>query len=292
MATTYTDTLFSTKYKDDYSDSAGYYRILYNSGRTLQARELTQMQTIIQKQIERFGNNIFKEGAVVKPGGLNVDNAYEFVKLDNTSSSTAANVGSIITGVTSGIKAEVLERIVSSGDPVTLFVRYVNTTSSTSPSSMPRFQSGESLGSGRIVQIVNTAANPAVGRGTRALVGESVYFTQGFFVFTEAQETIVSKYSDAPDADVGFKIQQEVRSVDDDASLYDNQGNVANITAPGADRYCIKLILTTRSTALSSLNFIYVATVTDVAFFTSFFSQTVVHYNIICVLYATRTTVN
>ncbi len=288
MATTYTDTLFSTKYKDDYSDSAGYYRILYNSGRTLQARELTQMQTIIQKQIERFGNNIFKEGAVVKPGGLNIDNAYEFVKLDNTSTSTAANVGSIITGVTSGIKAEVLERIVSSGDPVTLFVRYVNTTSSTSPSSMPRFQSGESLGSGRVVQVVNTAANPAVGRGTRALVGESVYFTQGFFVFTEAQETIVSKYSDAPDADVGFKIQQEVRSVDDDASLYDNQGNVANITAPGADRYCIKLVLTTRANVSSSENFIHVATVKDGAIFTAVSAQTNLQYNIPRDMVATR----
>ena len=49
MATTFTDTLFSTKYKDDYADSDGYYRILFNAGRALQARELTQMQTIINK---------------------------------------------------------------------------------------------------------------------------------------------------------------------------------------------------------------------------------------------------
>ena len=91
MATTFTDTLFSTKYKDDFADSDGYYRILFNSGRALQARELTQMQTIINKQVERFGNNIFKEGAVVQPGGLAIDNAYEFVKLDNTSTSFLIN---------------------------------------------------------------------------------------------------------------------------------------------------------------------------------------------------------
>ena len=137
MATVYTDTLFETKYKDDFNDSDGYYRILFNSGRSLQARELTQMQTIIQKQIERFGNNIFKEGAAVKPGGLTIDTNYEFVKLDATSSSTNANVGSIITGATSGIKAEVLQRVAAiAGDPVTLYVRYVNTSaSSTTPSS-------------------------------------------------------------------------------------------------------------------------------------------------------------
>ena len=47
MATTLTDTTFSTTYKDDFLDSDNYHRILFNSGRLLQARELTQLQTII-----------------------------------------------------------------------------------------------------------------------------------------------------------------------------------------------------------------------------------------------------
>ena len=55
MATRFTENLFSTTYKDDYRDSDNYYRILFNSGKALQARELTQSQTIIQKEIERFG---------------------------------------------------------------------------------------------------------------------------------------------------------------------------------------------------------------------------------------------
>ena len=93
MATVYTDTLFETKYKDDFNDSDGYYRILFNSGRALQGRELTQMQTIINKQIERFGNNIFKEGSAVKPGGLQIDTTYEFVKFDPSSTSTTVAVG-------------------------------------------------------------------------------------------------------------------------------------------------------------------------------------------------------
>ena len=45
MATTLSSTLIPTKYKDDFRDSDGFYRILYNSGRVLQARELTQAQT-------------------------------------------------------------------------------------------------------------------------------------------------------------------------------------------------------------------------------------------------------
>ena len=289
MATQYTDTLFSTKYKDDFRDSDGYYRILFNSGKTLQARELTQLQTIIQKQIERFGNNIFKEGAVVKPGGLAIDTAYEFVKLDSTSTSTSANVGDILTGATSGVKAEVLEIIAASGaDPVTYFVRYVSTTSSSITNNTPRFQPGESLGSGRVVQITNTTVNPAVGKGTRATVGESIYFTQGFFVYTEAKTTIVSKYSDIPDANVGFKILQQVFNVDDDTGLYDNQGSTPNLTAPGADRYRITLELTTDANVDSDENFIHVATVKKGAIFTAVSAQQNLQYNIPRDMIATR----
>ena len=85
MATTLSSTLIPTKYKDDFRDSDGYYRILFNSGRVLQARELTQIQTILQEQIKRFGGNIFQEGGVVKPGTTQINTAYEFVKLDTTS---------------------------------------------------------------------------------------------------------------------------------------------------------------------------------------------------------------
>ena len=58
MVSTLTDQTFSTTYKDDFADSAGFHKILFNSGRALQARELNQLQTILQEQISRFGNNI------------------------------------------------------------------------------------------------------------------------------------------------------------------------------------------------------------------------------------------
>ena len=289
MATVYTDTLFETKYKDDFNDSDGYYRILFNSGRSLQARELTQAQTIIQKQIERFGNNIFKEGAAVKPGGLSIDNSYEFVKLDITSSSTTANVGTILTGATSGIKAEILQRVDAiAGDPVTVYVRYVDTSAASITTSTPRFLAGESLGSGRVVQITNTDVNPAVGKGTRALTGDSIYFTQGFFVYTESQSAIISKYTDDPTTNVGFKIIQQVQSVDDNLQLYDNQGSSINTTAPGADRYCIKLRLTSDDQLTSDENFIHINTVKEGAIFSAVVAQQDMAYAIPRDMVATR----
>ena len=81
MATPVTTTTFTTTYKDDYRDSDQYYRILFNAGRALQARELTQMQTITQEEIGRFGRNIFVEGAQVNGGGLHLSNITS-LKLD------------------------------------------------------------------------------------------------------------------------------------------------------------------------------------------------------------------
>ena len=43
MATDLTQNTFSSTYKDDWDKNDNYHRILFNSGRALQARELTQL---------------------------------------------------------------------------------------------------------------------------------------------------------------------------------------------------------------------------------------------------------
>jgi hypothetical protein len=124
MPTTFTSNVFSSTYKDDYKDSDNYHRILFNSGRALQARELTQMQTIIQEEIGRFGRNIFKDGAAVNPGGPSLNNDYEFVKLATNSLTNILNsslIGLEFTG-SNGAKARVLEVVDAVGDdPDTLY---------------------------------------------------------------------------------------------------------------------------------------------------------------------------
>ena len=53
-------------YYDDFDETKDYHRILYRPGLAVQGRELTQMQTILQNQIDRFGESIYKEGSVIK----------------------------------------------------------------------------------------------------------------------------------------------------------------------------------------------------------------------------------
>ena len=274
MATTITSSTFSDTYKDDYSDSAGYHRILFNSGKALQARELTQLQTILQNQIERIGNNLFKEGSIIHltEGGVALNQKYEFIKLNttvNTLPSTPSDlVGNSFTGQTSGVIVKVLEVVeASGGDPATLYVQYTSTLASGAATTAPiRMSAGEDISDGTntlTVQTTNTVANPAVGTGSQFSIGEGIYYAQGHFIYTEAQSKIISKYSDAPDADVGFKIIEDVVTTADTNALYDNQGSTPNVAAPGADRYRIRLVIATRADIASDENFIHVATIEE-----------------------------
>ena len=64
--------------------SADFYRVLFRPGYAVQARELTTLQTILQNQIEQFGNHFFKEGTIVIPGSVAYDDSYYAVKIQAT----------------------------------------------------------------------------------------------------------------------------------------------------------------------------------------------------------------
>ena len=62
MATTNIKNYNVTPYYDDFDESKGFHRILFKPGVSVQARELTQLQTLLQAQIDRHGKYSFKEG--------------------------------------------------------------------------------------------------------------------------------------------------------------------------------------------------------------------------------------
>lgn len=254
---------FAATYKDDYADSDNYYRILFNSGKKLQARELTQMQTIIQKQIERFGNNIFQDNTLIKEGTAGIDNGYEYIKLDISTYPVATPqnlVGAVYTGQTSAVQFTVNKVVEATGsDPLTLYGKYTNTKNATSVDSttIPRANSGEVMTSPSQVNIQLEASATSRGVASRFMAGAAIYYSKGFFVITEDQEIILSKYSTNPTVEVGFKRIEETVSSDDDTGLYDNQGTEPNITAPGADRYRIKLTLIDKSQLAAGEDFVF-----------------------------------
>jgi len=108
-------------YFDDFDQNKNYYKVLFKPGYPVQARELTTLQSILQNQIEKFGDHIFKEGAKVIPGQTSYNNFYNAVELNNeflginVSSYINSFVGIKIKGENSGITA-VINKVLTSNE--------------------------------------------------------------------------------------------------------------------------------------------------------------------------------
>lgn len=262
MASTFTSTTLSGSYDDDFDEGKNFHQILFNSGRALQARELTQLQTLIYKEMGRLGRNIFKEGAAVSNGGSAINAEYEYVKIATVNAGTFSEipVGTVFTQVGSSISARVLEVKSSGGDFTsnTLYVKYTNSGSSTAGTTPPRFSvSGNIVGGGYDLTIGSSATD--LGRGVRVDVADGDFFVLGRFVHFNGGSLILSPYSQVANAEIGFKVTQEVINVNDDNTLYDNAGGLVNTASPGADRYRIRLTLIDKDDITATDTFVYVA---------------------------------
>jgi hypothetical protein len=232
---------------DDYSKTKGFHRILFNPTFAVQARELTQMQTMLQNQIEQFGSHIFKHGSMVVPGNSDAEIGIPCIKIQPTYSSTSIDFylfnEKIIIGQTSGVRAYVKKAIAAtSTDPITFYLSYL----SGGTNSELTFLDGEVLKVENAPSIAcTTLATNANSNGTVAFIKSGVYYVNGFFVYCHPQIEVVSKYDATPSAHVLLKIVEETIDESVDESLLDPAQGSDNFAAPGANRYKISLMLTT-----------------------------------------------
>jgi hypothetical protein len=68
------DILSDAPYYDDFNEAKNFLRTLFKPGYSVQARELTQLQTVLQSQISRFADHIFADGSQVFGGKVFVTN--------------------------------------------------------------------------------------------------------------------------------------------------------------------------------------------------------------------------
>jgi hypothetical protein len=234
-------------YYDDYDEDKKFLRMLFKPGYAVQARELTQLQTILQKQIERFGNHVFKNGSVVTGGTTYLQDA-TYLKLDSTYAGTAVTANnfigaSIVDSISVPTKrAEVIKVFdadAGTGDPKTLLVKQIYGDAFTPGDTILTYESSP------------TSANistSGVGTGQLFSVTEGVYFYDGFFVQNDQQTIATSKYSSTTaNARIGFEITESTTTSSLDTSLLDPAQDASNYQAPGSDRFKINLTLTTRS---------------------------------------------
>jgi hypothetical protein len=272
-------------YYDDFAEDKSFHRILFKPSAAIQARELTQLQSILQNQIERFGSHMFKEGAIILGARTNYDNQYFGVRVEDTNpngsgvsateSFRAESVGKFFKGLTSGVVGKVVNSSQkTTTDNLTLHVKYQATGNSGS-TFFTEFQDGEiidevtqdanglggysSVSSNNQFKIFSVAGSINVGSmvGSAASISEGIIYTRGMFVQVPAQTIILEKYSNTPSYKVGVDIAETFTTYTEDTTLLDNAQGSSNENAPGADRLKVQLTLAKKSlTATDSTDFI------------------------------------
>lgn len=224
-------------YYDDFDISKKYYRVLFKPGYSVQARELTQLQTTLQNQIEQFGDNIFKEGSIIKGCVFTELRNLAYVKvvdgvapLAYTDRTELADDGTIIEYYyeienVAGLKAYIVTA--SNGyqsrapDLNTFYINYLNTVSS---SQQKTFGPGETLNikeyrivkqttvdpltqqetvtealqGGEIVKTTTVATfSNPIGLSYGLNVSEGIIFQKGHFLYSDDQTIVLVKYMPA-----------------------------------------------------------------------------------------------
>jgi hypothetical protein len=235
-------------YYDDYDESKNFHRILFKPGLAVQARELTQLQTILQNQVDRFGEHVFKEGSVVRGNAVSTDDQIIAVRILDEQASVTVDVNDFknteVTGGTNGLEAIVLD--VADGSEAalpntkTLFVKYLN---SGTFGVTKFFDHNETITSNTGVVATTLSANSS-GYGYQVTINEGIIFAKDHFIRADKQTAIVSKYSQTPNARVGYLIDEEIVAFTEDNTLLDPAQGAYNYAAPGADRLKLTPTLT------------------------------------------------
>jgi len=148
--------LNQSPYYDDFDESKNFHRVLFRPGYAVQARELTQIQSILQNQIERFANEVVVDGTVITGVGVST-NTIEYVKLrdkdannrvlllsDITTSGKIANL--VATGTSSGMTAKLVDaKDGSESNSPNYFSLFVNYTNSGANNTTKTFTDGETI---------------------------------------------------------------------------------------------------------------------------------------------------
>lgn len=251
-------------YYDDFDQTKNFHRILFKPGKAVQARELTQSQTILQDQITKFADNIFKQNSPVTGGQITTNFSNYYVKLQTTYNNAAIDVtdfeGLLVKNATGTVIARVLAVAAATGTE----------GAGDSPTLVLTYKTGSHFQDNDVIYDVNSnlaaqaIVSGATGAASTASISEGVFYVLGNFVQIQPSTIILDKYDNTPSKRVGLTITETIYDYINDSSLLDPAVGASNYQAPGADRYVISLALDTRPIQLGDdQNFIELVRVVD-----------------------------
>jgi len=282
--------LNAAPYFDDFNAENNYQKILFRPGFAVQARELTQLQSALQHQIEAHGSHIFRDGAQVVPGNYVLQEYYS-LKLASTFNAEQvdpsqyynADTPVTITGATTGVTAKVVGfKAATTTEQPLLYVSYersgtdfettvfadgenisANTTIThstqqyaTDVASVTTYTSEYTETNGATAAQLASAEGPASRTGLALRIESGVYYIRGFFVNNIAETLVLNNYSEFYTGDIGFNITETIVTPENETSLLDNATGSSNFAAKGAHRLSITLSLTTLTSTTDTTDFV------------------------------------
>ena len=241
-------------YFDDFDENNNFHKVLFKPGYAVQARELTQLQTILQDQIKRFSDNIFKEGSVISGCPESTNFNVDVIKIldtdingnEITDAELLAFENQVLVGRTNGVRAIV--RKTSTGSEVTehkaIFLQYISQGTSGAYDAFEADEVLELQSDNTVTLSVADVSQTPVTKGSLFSVGDGIVYANGNFIRHYSQTIILEKFSTTPSKKVGFLVEENIITSSDDDTLLDPAQGAFNYTAPGADRYKLATVLT------------------------------------------------
>ena len=257
--------LNTSPYYDDFSDDKRFHRVLFKPGVPVQARELTQLQTILQDQMEKGFGFVLQEGAVIT-GCAESQRDIDWVKVNDTDAAAVTinntdlslYVGQEIIGSVTGLKAKITSvetgSISAAPNLKTLYVKYLNEkdtytefqASETLSVYTPNVMTEAAVAAGTNLNgysfVVNsledntTQAGGPTGTTTDVTLEPGIIHARGSFIKTDKITTRIDRYNSRLAKKVGFVITEAVTQAATDTTLLDPAQGSFNYNAPGADR--------------------------------------------------------
>lgn len=254
----YDQTIFNINpYYDDFDSDKGFLRVLFKPGYAVQARELTQLQTILQSQISKIGDHLFKDGSRIVGGGITVRNA-NYLMLDVSAPPLLSVtdyerfVGGYLVGADGVFRAKVIHYIApdAASDQKLILVYDIISGSSVAP--VFSFVKDEQTVYPTLS--VPNASYPTTGVCKAVVVDEGIFYVDGFFarnpLLTFSPYRVITGTTPYRDLSfgteysllskkIGFSITRDAVTEQEDSTLRDPAIGSYNYNAPGADRYKI-----------------------------------------------------
>ena len=282
-------------YFDDYDTEKNFYRLLFRPSTAVQARELTQIQSIIQDQIERFGNHIFKDGSIIDGVAITYHSKLPYISLVDQLDANGLNTNSnflvsgldstyLITNSTDSNNAvRGVIKIAKSGLVLTqpntnrLYIDYIKTGKDASNNDVLEFLPDDklyiynsnqgklsTLDSNNLFDTISTLSTNSTftsnGNAYGITVSDGIIFQKGVFQSVEKQTITVRDYTtNVAGYVVGFQTVETIIDENIDESLNDNVLGYSNENAPGAHRLKLTPTLVSKLRTEVSNNFFAIA---------------------------------